>query len=677
MLASAHGEGPGGGTRTPLTAGSRRDDTTTVSITAARSTLTLGTDSGTTLLLTVTGPLAAAAVPTRTMATVGLVGPMLPRATPGTFAAEYRVPSDRVPQSAIIAAEVSLPDGTWAHATTQLMLPAATTFPLRTSPDAAVSLEIAGHLFGPRRADPDGNVSIPIVVPPHVRVGRARAVNQFGIATETEVDLQPRDYPRVLLVAPADAEAGATVEVEVWAVEPTGDPSQPEDIDLRGPPGTVRRVGGMSGVARFAVTLPSQIGPAPVPVPLTGAMDDGTSSRTEEVLVRPGPVERIEITRDVGRLVVATAGLAHLTIVGRDQFGNPAPAPGMEVRADGQPLQTRPSPGGVLAEIGAPARWEGRDHVQIDALAGTIRASVALPLTGGPPTRVLLTANRAAVVGDGHSAVDLVLQIVDQHGTPTSAEGATWQTDGGGAIETLPAARFGTSAARFIPRRTPRDHLETVAVEIPAPVPVDAGSRGSLGDPPLDARLSLRVEAGATRAAAARVGLVSNLGSGFGQTAFVEATLPLRPFARLGSMGPLLSAGLALGYVHGQVTAASGTSFPPVRLSVNQFPLLALARLRVPAGFLVDFSLTGALGLTFAATEISVTSDSQVVPVTRGSARALVLGGGVEASIPLLRGELLVGARYLYAELGRSSRGDQLVGNALGLIGDLGFRVGF
>src|SRR5450432_1824529 len=143
----------------------------------------------------------------------------------------------------------------------------------------------------------------------------------------------------------------------------------------------------MSGVARFAVTLPSQIGPAPVPVPLTGAMDDGTSSRTEEVLVRPGPVERIEITRDVGRLVVATAGLAHLTIVGRDRFGNPAPAAGVEVRADGQPLQTTPTPGGALAAIGAPARWEGRDHVQIEALLGRIRGSAALPLTGGPPAR--------------------------------------------------------------------------------------------------------------------------------------------------------------------------------------------------------------------------------------------------------------------------------------------------
>ncbi|MEO5769345.1 MAG: hypothetical protein ABIS92_13420, partial [Polyangia bacterium] len=320
--------------------------TITITVTASEPTLTLGIDTATTLLVTVEGPLAAAAVPARTQVTVGTIGPLVPNGAPGRFTVEYRVPTDRIPQSAIVSVEVALPDDRRVHATKRLLLPAATSFPLRTSPNAMVSMEIAGRLFGPQQADSDGNVSLAIVVPPSVASGRARAVNKFGMASETDVDLQPRDYPRVLLIAPLSGRAGDTVEVEVWAVQPSGDPAPPEEIDLRASAGGVRRVGGVPGLARFAFTLPAQVHPGAGPrgdigpgeVRLVAAMDDGTSTRTDSMMVHAGPASVVSVASNPGRLVVASGSVAHLSVGAQDRFGNSVPVEGMTITADGQPL---------------------------------------------------------------------------------------------------------------------------------------------------------------------------------------------------------------------------------------------------------------------------------------------------------------------------------------------------
>jgi hypothetical protein len=640
-------------------------DETTLTIDTAQSTLTLGIDKGTTLFVTVTGPLAAAAIPARTQATVGTIGPLVPASTPGSFSAAYRVPTDQIPQSAIISLEVSFPGGARAHATTRLMLPAATTFPLRSSPDASVSLDITGRVFGPIRADGNGNVSIPIVVPPDVGVGRARAVNQFGIAKETDVDLQARDYPRVLLIAPPDGEAGSTVDVEVWAVEASGDPSEPEDIDLRASAGTLRRAGGTPGMARFTFTLPVHVAESELgvggAVALVAATGDGTSMRPDAIVVRAGPASQIVIGSDVKRLVVATPTVAHLTATAQDRFGNVVPTRGMVITADGRPLPARPTPTGATADIAAPTLWQGLDRTMVGAALGKVHASLALPLTGGAPARVRLTPSLSTVNGDGKSQVPLVLEVFDDRDTPTAAGRVTWQADDDGIIDPLAAPRFGAYAVRFIPRPVLRDRSIAVAAT------VDAG---------LTASARVVAEAGATRTAAFRVGVAWNLGNGFGQTAFIEATQPLRSITHLGRLGRLLSLGFAVGYVHSEVTTSRATLFPAVHLEIDQAPILILGRIRLPRQGPVEVALSGAAGLTFASTALGATTDSQFGPA-HGTARALVVGLGADTSVQLHPGEMVIGARYLHADLGRNSNGDHIDGNILGFMCDLGFRMGF
>jgi hypothetical protein len=630
---------------------------TIVRIAPQRQTLTLGTDSGTTLSVTISGPLGAQATPGRTQASVGSVGPLVPQATLGSFAAEYRVPPDRFPQSAIVTVEVILPGGSRVHGSTHLLLPAATDFPLRTSPSASVSLQIAGRLFGPRKADGDGNVRIPIVVPPGVATGLARAVNRFGVTKQTHVSLQLQDYARVLLIAPPDAEAGSTVGVQVLAVQPSGDLAPPEDMDLRASSGKVQRIGGDAGAAEFTFTLPTKVGPGAVA--LVASMDDGTSARPDAVIIRAGPLVAITMASDVARLVIASQAWAHVTLVAVDRFGNVVSPRGMTATANAQPLPIEITSGGARAKLAAPGAWSGQDHIRIEAHLDEVKSTLNVPLTGGDAARLALTPSTVRIDGNGRNSVDVLLEVFDARGIPTSAHRVAWRTEDDAHVESLPAPRFGTYAIRVLPRRALRDRSAVVAAAV---------------DANLAASTRINIQAAVTRTAAARVGLASNLGSSFGLAAFLEGTLPL---TGLGRLGRLLSAGLSLGYLHSEVTTSpAGAAFPAVHLEISQAPILALARVRLPAELPVEISLSGSAGMTFAATAISPIGESHF-GVSRGSAHALVIGAGADASVLLQPGELMVGARYLHSELGHNSNGDQIEGNSLGLVCDLGFRIGF
>ena len=53
------------------------------------------------------------------------------------------------------------------------------------------------------------------------------------------------------------------------------------------------------------------------------------------------------------------------------------------------------------------------------------------------------------------------------------------------------------------------------------------------------------------------------------------------------------------------------------------------------------------------------------------------VGGGAEVGLRLKPGQLVMGLRYLWIELGHTSQGDQINGNSAGLIGDIGYKMTF
>jgi len=252
--------------------------------------------------------------------------------------------------------------------------------------------------------------------------------------------------------------------------------------------------------------------------------------------------------------------------------------------------------------------------------------------------------------------------VADRRGTPTSTSRIVWTTGDDGMLVAEPPPRFGTYAARFTPNPALHDRVAVVDAVV---------------DPDLRARQRIQVDTAPAPVATARVGLISNFGGLFGQTAFLEAALPYP--ARRGPLR-LFSVGLSVGYIHGEVNseAALPTGATPVQsetfqTEMNQLPLLASLRMHVPVRWPVELSAAGLLGVTWLAS--STTDLSTGSTVSSGSAMGWVLGLGADLALPLRPGEFLIGVRFLNVSVGRLSNGDRLSGNAGGLVADLGFRL--
>lgn len=632
----------------------------TLALVPGRSSVTLGVDADVRVDATLSGCHTAGALVARSQTTVGVLDPFQPGPAPGTFTSVYHLPPDRFPQAVLLAVEVALSSGARLHATTTIMLPATTAFPLRTEPKASVTLEVADHTFGPVTASAAGMVTIPIVVPPGVDHGRAVALGRFGGEKDMQVSLQSRDYPRVLVMAPTDAEAGAALEVSVWALEPTGVAAVPEDIDLRTSLGTVRRTGGALGVARFVVTLPRDA--ADGTVQLTASTSDGSSERTEAVLLHPGAPAVLMLTSSLPQLVVGSADHTTIEISARDRWDNDTPVTGVVVTLDDRPLLVEGDEDVVTARLPAPATWPGREKAVIDARLGNAETRRELLITGAEPTTVRVSASRTELAADGHASVDLIAAVSDRRGTPTTTSRIVWTTSDDGVLVTQPPPRFGAYAARFTPNAGLHDRIAIIDTVV---------------DPDLHARQRIEVETAPARMATARVGLISNFGGMFGQTAFLEATLPYP--ARKGVLR-LFSVGLSVGYIHGEVnsnaiipTSPTTSTTGTFQTEMNQLPLLASLRVHVPVRWPVEISAAGLIGVTWLSS--STTDLSTGVDLSSGSASGFVLGLGADVALPLRPGEFVIGARYLSVSAGRLSNGDRLSGNAGGMVGDLGFRL--
>jgi len=638
---------------TPAEAGPRR---VSLTLTPERRSLTLGLDSETRIAIVLSGPDSeiGQAVPGPVAVTVGTLGPVIAGPQAGTFSTTYRVPTDRRPQAALISLEMLLPSGRRVHATTIIELPARAIFPLRTDPFASVTLNVAGRDWGPVSADGKGQVAIPIVVPPGVEVGQARAQARFGGAKEVQVDLQTRDYPRVLVRGPTAAETGDVIEVEVWAIDADAEPAVPEDIDLRVSAGVVRRRLGGSGVARFAVVLPCDL--AAGAVTLEASMNDGSSEREQQVALHPGKPAALLLSSSRPRLVVGSEDVAEIEVGAVDRCENDVDAAGVSLTLDEVPLPVARAAGEVAARarVSAPAVWPGRDRATLVARLGALTGRREILLLGSAPVRMRVDPTPLSVPGDGRTSVELLAQVVDGRGTPTTTSHIGWSTADEGELVALPSPRIGSYAARFTPTPSIRDR------EVRVRVMVDGG---------VSATARFTVETAATRNASVRVGMISDLRGLFGQSALAEASVPL---TRARGYGRLVSVGLSAGYFHSEGTSTALMT-TVLRTNLNQFPLLAFARARLPLRLPVEIALSGLVGVTWTIGEIIDMTNSG--GVSRGSAAGVAVGGGTDVAFPLRPGELIVGARYLWLTAGRLSNGDALGGNLGGLLLDVGFRV--
>ncbi len=625
-----------------------------VTITPALPRALLGTDTQIDVAVDVAGADAATFAPLRTLATVGTLE--LPRATdtPGHFIARYIPPPDRFPQMALLVVEFG-GGGRRLHAGTQIALEGSTVVPFHTVAGASVTMRIGEQSFGPVMADRQGRVEIPIRVPPGVRVGVARASDRNG-TRETEVDLQLPPFTRIAVLAPPAIEAGSFAEVSVLGLSPDGTPAPAATLALTASGGVVHSLGTSApGEARFLFEAPRRLSGGAAALTATAT---GTPAARADVTVplRGGPPARLVVTATTHTVVVGSGGGAILTFVARDAFGNPTVASGLTARVDGEPREVALDiVGAATLAVPAPAAYVGRPQIAVEARLGTLLARDELRVTGGPPARVTVTLGASRIVADGHQAVEVLVEAFDRSGTPTDIPELAWQTPDGQVMD-VRGPNAGAYSGAYVPDRVREPSRHLIGVLAGPSVRAEAG----LEVVPPPERLLI----------GARAGVFYNFGSSVGPAVFGEA---MRPFQ---VKRQRFLAGLTLGYLRDDLTVGRVQGSARAHLTTDQMPVLALARWRRTLSPSFELGAELGVGISYVRTALEVSNSGTPGEVV-GTAHPLALAGGAEMGIPLRPGRLVVGVRYLWIDIGRTSQGDDIRGNSVGLLGDIGYRMAF
>lgn len=361
-----------------------------VVLTPASGSLVLGVDQETEIKIVVTG-VSMPLDPPRMLCSTGRIEE-LTAVGPDAFVARYLLPTQRYPQAAIIVAEF-LPQGRPAlRGSLVLRLRAAASPGFRTDPGASVTLKIGDKEFGPQKAANDGMVRLPVVVPPGVGFGVARSVNEYGKATLQTIDLRIPAYRRVLLVAPETISAGAVVEASVYAVDPSGVPADNRTLVLRVSEGKAQPLGGPAGEMRFLLRAPPSVRAGPLR--MTAMLrDQQTPTMSVDVPLVAAPAAKLVMTPDRSRLPIGAQSSMRVYIHAEDGFGNPIDAGPARVTVDGTITETRSSDDGrVMIMVPAPAEYDGRDRLDLEAALGRAYASQSISLAGVPVFRALTKA---------------------------------------------------------------------------------------------------------------------------------------------------------------------------------------------------------------------------------------------------------------------------------------------
>ena len=176
----------------------------------------------------------------------------------GMVRARFNAPPLRVPSVALVLAQVD--DGGdrdlyWLS----IPLSGSDTMVIETKPGSKVEATVAGHLVGPVAAAENGNVRLPMVVPPGVRQATLKITDKLGNTTERPLDLEPPPFSRVRLAARAEAaDASSTLEVEIFVVKPDGTPDDEARVALSSPDGETSMRGRVAPGVYLAEYIPAE-----------------------------------------------------------------------------------------------------------------------------------------------------------------------------------------------------------------------------------------------------------------------------------------------------------------------------------------------------------------------------------------------------------------------------------
>jgi hypothetical protein len=259
-----------------------------------------------------------------------------------------------------------------------------------------------------------------------------------------------------------------------------------------------------------------------------------------------------------------------------------------------------------------------------------------------------------AIVGDGKQSVAVRVDAFDKTGRPTIVPPLTWQA-AGGRVGPQHQRQLGSYTTEFTPNRTQAPRAEVLVVQ---------------SDPSLSATTVLQVEPPRPRLVlSARLGLFTNFGGMAGPIGIFEALRALR------GRGDAWAVGVMLGVLHNDLTASAPASMAlsDTRMEVGQVPCLGIVQYRLPVPLGLDLTVGGGLGFSLA--RVTLRPGNGNWPDSQSTAHALAAEARANVAFPLGGGEVIVGAHYIWIELGRTSEGDDIRGNSVGFVGDVGYRM--
>jgi hypothetical protein len=228
----------------------------------------------------------------------------------------------------------------------------------------------------------------------------------------------------------------------------------------------------------------------------------------------------------------------------------------------------------------------------------------------------------------------------------------TWQA-AGGRVGPQRLRHLGSYVTEFTPNRTQAPRVEVLVVK---------------GEPSPSATTVVEVQPPrAQLTLAARLGLFTNFGGMAGPIAFFEGlrALPGRADA--------WAVGLMVGILRNNLqTSSNQAAVSNTTIEIGQVPTMAIVQYRLPVPLGVDLTVGGGLGVSFA--HVTLRPSDGTWPESQSSAHGLAAEAHANVAFPLGPGEVVVGTHYVWIDLGRTSQGDDIRGNSVGFVGDVGYR---
>lgn len=526
----------------------------------------------------------------------------------GRYRAEYVPPPAAYPQVGIVSA-VSGGQAAWVA----IPLVGHGIATARSRPGAAIRVTIGAAVFGPVRADASGEARVPVDVPPGVR---------FAYHGDRPLDLGiPETLHLHLAVGRDDAPADAGHEVPIWvfAVTAGGAPRARAPVSVHVTQGAVedlREVG--PGTLAGTWRLPPG---RPEPAVATARLADEARVTPDVVLARPaGAPARLAVAVAGSPLEPGEARVVRVEV--SDAAGNPLDvAPRLEASLGTLSGPTRAGAGIWEATLAVPRELRGEKRVELVARAARAEERVALPLASATAARLVVAADRDALVADGRAEARLRVEVLDRFGNVVDVP----------SPELAPARRASVSTerdadgawiVRYRPARARTGTAEVVAVQAGGM----AGTARLLLAAP-ERRLSV----------APKLGFAASTGGLRSALLAVEAALRLP--LRSGRLGGALELGT---FAHDRTDVVSaGAGSLEVHGRARYLTLLASARWREPLG--ARLSLVGDAGGGLAHLRGDVAAGS--APASRTSRAVVALHAAAGLGLRLGPGAALLEAR--------------------------------